>query len=364
MLKTSPAVFAVGNNYQIMVELQNEALMSVKIGGKTYYDESNGIMNSLSPVHSVSVPMEALNNSKEYTVCIRPLIERKPYFTETKELIEFNYKFSPIPENNIRAYHISDAHNQIDNPVKAAKAFGDIDLLILNGDIIDHSGSPEKFTNIYEICAMLTKGSVPVIFSRGNHDMRGNFAEKFADYTPNQHRNTYYTFRLGHIWGMILDCGEDKMDDDKEYGFTVACHSFRERQTEYIKEVIENSHREYEDTDVKTRLVISHIPFTQQLEPPFNIEKSIYSEWALLLKENIKPDLMICGHTHKYGINYVGGKNDHLGQPCTMVVASEPQPERFIGCGFIFSNDKIEITFTDSLGNTLSSEIISNPMQL
>ena len=359
MLKTAPAVFAVGNTYQIMVEVQNESLMSVKIGDKTYYDESNGIMNSLSPLHRVTVPMEVLDNAKEYTVCIRPLVERKPYFTETKELIEFNYQFSPVPPKNIRAYHISDAHNQIDNPVKAAKTFGNIDFLILNGDIIDHSGSPEKFSNIYEICATLTNGSIPVIFSRGNHDMRGNFAEKFANYTPSQFGNTYYTFRLGSIWGMLLDCGEDKIDDHDAYGFTIACHTFRERQTEYINNVIRNAQREYAADDIKTRLVIAHNPFTQQLADPFNIEEDIYREWASLLKEHIKPDLMICGHTHKHGVNYVGGQNDHLGQPCTMVVASEPQPERFIGCGFIFNDDTIEIVFTDSLGNTLSSEIVN-----
>ena len=359
MLKTSPAIFAVGNTYQIMVELEIEALMSVKIADKIYYDESNGIMNSLSPLHSVSVPMEALNKAKEYTVCVRPLIARRPYFSQTKEPVEFNYSFAPIPENNIRAYHISDAHNQIENPVKAAKAFGNIDFLILNGDIIDHSGSPEKFSNIYEICAKITNGSVPVIFSRGNHDMRGNFAEKFADYTPNQHKNTYYTFKLGSIWGMLLDCGEDKMDDHAEYGFTVACHSFRERQTEYIKDVINNSQKEYASDDVKTRIVISHNPFTKQLSAPFNIEEDIYRQWASLLKENVNPDLMICGHTHKCGINYVGGQLDQLGQPCTMVIGSEPQPDRFIGCGFIFNDDTIEIVFTDSLGNTVSSEILN-----
>jgi len=358
MLKTSPAVFAVGNTYQIMVEVQQESLMSVKIADTVYYDESNGIMNSLSPLHSVKVPMEALDDAKEYTVCIRPLIARKPYFTETKELLEFHYTFHPIPENNIRAYHISDAHNQIDAPVKAAKAFGNLDFLILNGDIIDHSGSPEKFANIYEICSLLTNGSVPVIFSRGNHDMRGKFAEKFADYTPNQYGNTYYTFRLGSIWGMLLDCGEDKVDDSKEYGFTVACHSFRERQTEFIKDVIKHAQREYTAADVKTRLVISHNPFTQRLEDPFYIEESIYREWASLLREHVKPDLMICGHTHEYGINHVGGHYDDLGQPCPVVVASEPQPERFIGCGFVFHDDKTEIVFTDSLGNTLSSETI------
>lgn len=358
MLKTCPAVFAVGNHYQIMVEVQSESLMSVKIGDKTYYDESNGIMNSLSPIHRITVPMQVLEHAKEYTICIRPIIERKPYFTQTKDPLEFCFKFNPVPPNHIRAYHISDAHNQIDNPVKAAETFGNIDLLILNGDVIDHSGNPEKFANIYEICALLTKGTVPVIFSRGNHDMRGNFAEKFADYTPSNYKNTYYTFKLGSIWGMILDCGEDKDDTHSEYGFTVACHSFRERQTEFIKEVIDNAQKEYAASDVKTRLVIAHNPFTQQFKSPFNIETDIYREWASLLKKHIKPDLMICGHTHKYGINYVGSVNDCLGQPCPVVIGSEPQADRFIGCGFIINDEQIEVKFTDSLGNTLSRETL------
>lgn len=32
MLKTSPAVFAVGTDYQIMVEVEKEALMYVNVG--------------------------------------------------------------------------------------------------------------------------------------------------------------------------------------------------------------------------------------------------------------------------------------------------------------------------------------------
>ncbi|MBQ1951031.1 MAG: metallophosphoesterase [Clostridia bacterium] len=358
MLKTSPAVFAVGNQYQIMVETTSECLMSVKIGENTYFDESNGIMNSLSPLHRVSVPMQALDNAKEYTVCMRPIIERKPYFTKTQEPQEFAFAFRPIPQKNIRAYHIADAHNQIERPVKAAKAFGNIDLLILNGDVIDHSGNPEKFANIYEICSLLTSGAIPVIFSRGNHDMRGNFAERFADYTPNQHGNTYYTFRLGSIWGMLLDCGEDKVDTNSEYGFTVACHHFRERQTEYIKAVIADAEKEYAAPGVKTRLIISHNPFTQKLMAPFDIEEDIYREWASLLKEHVKPNLMVCGHTHKYGVSFVGGENDNYGQPCPVVIASEPQPDRFIGCGFIINGTQTDVVFTDSDGNTLSKETL------
>lgn len=358
MIKTSPAVFAVGNTYQIMVEVNGEALVSVKVGEKIYFDETNGIINSLSPIHRVKVPIEKLNEAGVYRLYIRPVVERRPYGTITDEAIEFNYKFNPLPKENIRAYHISDAHNSVEWPVKAAEAFGDIDLLILNGDIISHSGDPEKFSNLYEICSAITKGSIPVIFSRGNHDMRGRFAERFADYTPNHQGNTYYTFRLGSLWGIVLDCGEDKDDSHAEYGLTVACHPFRERQTEFIKSVIENAHKEYEQAGIETRLIIAHNPFTQQLDPPFNIESEIYSEWASLLKKHVKPDLMICGHTHKHGIHPIGGEKDHLGQPCPVIIASEPLKEGFLGCGFIINKTHIEAVWTDSHGNTLSKEII------
>lgn len=358
MIKTSPAVFAVGDRYQIMVEVQSPSLMSVRVGQQTYYDETNGIMNSLSPIHRVQVPMEVLDEAKTYTLCIRPLVERKPYFSTTEDMVEFSYEFHPVPAENIRAYHISDAHNRIDEPVKAAQTFGRIDLLILNGDVINHSGSPEKFSNIYEICAALTGGCVPVVFSRGNHDMRGNFAEKFADYTPNRQGNTYYTFKVGSIWGMLLDCGEDKPDDHPEYGFTVACHGFRERQTAYIRSVIENAEKEYAHPDVKTKLVIAHAPFTRRYDPPFDIETDIYRQWTALLGEYIRPDLILSGHTHRHGIDHVGGEHDHLGQPCTVVIASEPREDRFIGCGFVFEDAQIRAEFTDSLGNTLSKTII------
>ena len=105
--------------------------------------------------------------------------------------------------------------------------------MVLNGDIQDDSSKLENFNTIFEIAARLTNGEKPVVFSRGNHDMRGACAELFPDYTPTDNGNTYYTFRLGSIWGMVLDSGEDKDDSYKEYGHLVCCHGFRERQIEF-----------------------------------------------------------------------------------------------------------------------------------
>lgn len=357
-----PAIFAVDKYYQIMIPCESACLFYVKVRDKCYYDESNGIMCSKNEVHRVMVPMRELDEAGEYTVCIRPIIERKPYFTKTEDVLENTYKFYPVPETNIRAYHISDAHNLIKEPVKAANTFGDIDFLILNGDVIDHSGDPSKFINIYQLCSLLMKGERPSVFSRGNHDLRGNYAEKFADYTPSHLGNTYYSFRLGNIWGLLIDCGEDKNDDHPEYGFTVACHSFRERQTDFLKKIIDNKENEYASEDIKYKILISHNPFTHSLEAPFDIEKDTFSLWTKLLRDNVKPEVMICGHLHELSVYDTENTDWHTnGGICPVVVGSTVRTKinpYFAGCGYIFSEDEIKLVFTDSNGKILKEETL------
>ena len=360
MLLTNPCVFAAGDTYQIFVPVKKASVMWVKIGDKCYYDESNGIMCSRSKIHRVEIPTVELDKAKEYTICIRPIIIRKAYFSKTRKVLEKTYKFYPIPENNIRAYHIADAHNYIEEPIKAAETFGNIDFLILNGDVIEDSSNPKNFMNIFVIGSRLTKGEKPIIFSRGNHDLRGNFAEMFVEYTPTHLGNTYYSFRLGNIWGILLDCGEDKSDDHAEYGHTVACHVFRERQSDFIKNIIENKEREYEAEGVKHKFVISHNAFVHRYQPPFDIEQDLFAEWSKLLRENVKPEVMICGHAHELNVYYPENSAWNTnGSICPVVIGSaikKKKPVYFAGCGYVFNDENIEIVFTDSNGETLKKE--------
>ncbi len=357
MLKTAPTVFAVGNEYQIMVSVNTPCLFRVTVGNHSYYDHSNGILRSMSDLHRVHVPMDELDRTKAYTVYVRPIIERKPYFTETEEECAYRFAFRPVPAKYVRAYHISDAHNRIEAPLQAANAFGNIDLLILNGDILDHAGDPSKFDNVYTLCSAITKGEFPVVFSRGNHDMRGNFAEAFAQYTPNDHGATYYRFRLGSIWGVVLDCAEDKPDDHAEYGHTVVCHAFRKQQTAFLKELIQHADTEYQAEGVDTRLVICHNPFVKAYEPPFDIEHEVYSEWASLLSEHIQPHAMLCGHLHQTYVQEYGEERD-IPFPCPLIVGSRPDGECFTGCGVVFNDNNIEVVFTDDSGQISETEII------
>ncbi len=355
MLKYAPAVFAVGKSYQIMVPVTVNSLFRIKVGDRYFYDEQNGIMCSLRLVHRVTVPAELLDKEKKYTVCERELIDRKPYFPESREEVETEFEFSPLPEDGIRMYHIADTHNLVQEPVRAAEIYGDIDLLIMNGDIPDDSGDVSNFDSVYQIADMITHGRIPIVFARGNHDMRGYHAEEIADYTPNQSGNTYYSVRVGSLWFLVLDSGEDKDDSSPEYGHTVACRQFRERQIDFIKEIIENSEREYAAEGVKHRLLLCHNPFTHQIAPKYSIDEDVFIKWAQLIRESIKPELMICGHLHELAIGEVGGKYDRLGQPCPLVIGSDRSKnadpvKMHAGAGIELSDECATVVFTDSNG--------------
>ncbi len=364
MFELNPAVFAVGKEYQIMIPVECETTMWVRIGDRTYYDASNGVLRSNSFVHNVTVPMEVLDEAGAYTIYLCELMERKPYFTEAKEPEAKEFSFRPVKGLGARAYHLADTHNSVAEPVVAVRAYGDIDFLILNGDIPDHCGREQNVLNIFRLVSALTGGNIPTVFSRGNHDMRGKYAERFADYTPCQNGNSYYTFRLGSLWGLILDCGEDKPDGNVEYGPTICCHDFRMRQTEFIKQVIANASQEYEAEDVEYRMVICHNPFTKRYQAPFNIEEDTYAEWTALLREYIKPQVILSGHLHKTVIFEPGCEEDAYGQPCSVVVGNNKQVDKetgtvyYVGAGLEFTKAGLEVTFTDSQGQRQNSVLV------
>lgn len=355
----TPAVFAVKQEYHIMMYVSEPSLMWVQVGDKKYYDEANGILRSNTQVHRAIVPMEELNAAGAYTVCLRKVIERKPYYPEIEETQEYTYEFCPVPlEEPVRAYHIADTHNWVEGPVAAAKAYGDIDFLIFNGDIPDHSGCIENCVTIYEIASKVAEGRIPIVFARGNHDMRGLLAERFCELTPTDNGKSYYTFRLGNIWGMILDCGEDKVDENGEYGGTICCHAFRERQTVFIQGVIARAKEEYSADDVKYRMVIAHHPFTVKQRAPFDIEEELYGEWASLIAKNIRPTLMLSGHMHYLDIVRPGNEKDLYGQQFPVVVGSaiKANHEYYAGAGLMFDEADTVVTFTDCLGETVREE--------
>ena len=356
---THPAVFAVGEDYQIMIPTEAEVIVKIRVGDKLYYDDYMGIIRSHTTMHKVTLPMFALDCAGGYTVVYRKMIERLAYFPTSEEEIEVYYSFKPLPEEgDIRIFHISDAHNLRTQPVNACRNFGDIDLLILNGDIPDEASAPEKYMTIYEIASDVTEGTLPIVCSRGNHDNRGMYSENIADYLPTEGGRTYYTFSLGRIFGLVLDCGEDKDDSHKAYGSTVCFHDFRERETAELQRMAEAG--ELYAPDKKYRLCICHIPFTNMSRKPFDIEDEIYTEWSRITREYLKPQLLIYGHEHVAEIWRKGERHDTRGQACDAVIGGYPMfrsagydETGYTGAGIVLSDNKAHISFVNSFDEVI-----------
>lgn len=355
-LKTAPAVFAVGNEYQIMVPVKSDLLLWVSVGNEIFYDHVGGVMRSAVPVHRVSVPMALLDGEGAYTVHYRKIIERTPYFPTSEEEVCATYPFRPVPTGApIHIYHLADTHGHFDLPAAAGAYFGDdLDLLILNGDIPNHSGDLANFDLIYQLCEALTAGQRATVFSRGNHDMRGLFAEKLVDYTPHVAGKSYFTFRVGSLWGMVLDAGEDKPESHEAYGFTNVCHVLRREQTAFIKGVIENADTEYAAKGVLHRMVVAHSPFTFKFKEPFNIEEDVYLEWTELLAAHVKPDLLLSGHTHRCEVREAGGELDKSGAIPVVVgsklLREEKRLTHFSGAALVLDEAGVGVKFTDATG--------------
>ena len=334
MLYRDPCVYLVEEEYQIVFNAEEKGVAWVEIGGESWRDSQGGLMRSETLVHRVSVPQAALDAAGAYTVCFRALPERRPYFPELGVEERYPYCFQPAPENGaLRILLMADTHSMVEEPTAAAAAAGDFDLLALCGDIPAESKQLSDIRAIFDVTSDVTHGEKPVIFAQGNHDYRGRLATELGEYVGRREGCSWYTFRIGPVWCVVLDCGEDKLDSQVEYGGTICCHAFRLRETAFLRRVIANAKDEYEAPGVRLRLVVAHNPFSQVLEPPFDIEQDLYREWCQLIKESIHPQLMLCGHIHRRYISLPGSQYDQLGQPCPMIVCSEVKDGRFTFCG-------------------------------
>ena len=112
LLKIHPTVCPVGKNYQIMVITWADALVSVRVGNKVYYNHSNGIRISTAGVHRFCVPMSVLDKEKSYTVITQAMIERCPYYPRTAEAVETKYNFRPVEKTeDIKLCRIWETHS-------------------------------------------------------------------------------------------------------------------------------------------------------------------------------------------------------------------------------------------------------------
>jgi len=293
----NPTVYAVGTDYQIVWSTSAPATGTVKVGRVTYFDEYAGSLRSGETVHKVTVPMAALDEEMSYEIASVHYLYRGPYSGIEGAHVHKTFAFVPVDVGDgLDYYTLSDVHEYRRAAAKAAAWFGsDLDFLVLAGDISSTYESVEDLEFIGKLAYDVTKGEKPVVFARGNHDVKGAAADRLDRYVgATEEGDFYYTFSFDKVAGVVLDLGEDHADTWWEFYGTADYDSYRDRQTAFLEDLLASG--SFEDPDKEYRLAVCHMPIAYVEENGFLTDVKV--AWTELL-DLLGIDVVVSGHIHE-----------------------------------------------------------------
>ena len=287
-------VYAVEDDYQIVFSTSDSAICWVEIGGQNYYDLYAGSMRSADKVHKVTVPQAVLDAAGGYTTCAKQMIYRGPFGGYTGKTISRSYNIRPVDSSDgLNHIALIDVHEALDAAVAAATVRKDTDFIILLGDLVSMVETERDAQLANELAYGITKGEIPVIYARGNHEIKGEFAEVLYKYVGSLNQEYSYTVTLGEdeVFAVVLDMGEDHEDDYWEYYGTAQFDLYRAAQTEMLEEILEKG----DYANYRYRMMLCHIPVVY-VDKNGNFE-DFRNDWTALLNE-MELDIGLSGHKH------------------------------------------------------------------
>ena len=296
-IKRGPVVYAVGDEYQIVFTTRARSRAWVEAGGQSFYDTYAGYDRSETRVHKISVPMDVLDQAEDYRIFARTMILRGGYWALQGLLYSQSVPWRPVDESDgIQYYCVSDGHGFCRPSAEAAGYFGDsLDFVIINGDVMSFLERRADLEMPLRIGWEITGGSRPVVFARGNHETKGIVADRLYRYVGTSGEDFFYEFRLGSLWGVVLDLGEDHPDPWYEFYGAARFDDYRRSQTAFLDGLITDAENSFDAPGISHRILVCHIPVNfMNEENPF--EKA-QREWISRL-ERMSLDLALYGHRH------------------------------------------------------------------
>jgi predicted phosphodiesterase len=164
------------------------------------------------------------------------------------------------------------------------------DFLVHTGDAFHWIDSEEHlFRNWLEPTIAGLGPSRPLMYARGNHELRGPFARELFGYVPAIEGRYYYARDAGPVHLVIVDTAEDKPDDTNVYALLNRTSPYRAAELEWLRDHFKSSPRV---RSAPFRVIAMHQP-----------------RWGWLADGN-QPwidaantagvDLVIAGHNHRF----------------------------------------------------------------
>lgn len=213
----------------------------------------------------------------------------------------FAFRTFPAAGGECSLVVLNDIHGRADYMTRLCKAidFSGVDCVVFNGDMSSSVESREQlFKDYLDASTALFATRTPILFTRGNHETRGVYADNLSDYFPARNGLFYGLYRLGDVCVVLLDCGEDKPDDHPEYNALADYDAYREEECAWLRQAV----RSEEFRSASARIVVLHIP---PAADGWHGNTHLNALFVPVLNE-AGVDVMLCGHDHNYSFRPAG----------------------------------------------------------
>lgn len=234
-----------------------------------------------------------------YRVCVVDLLMKHAYEFHTGDTLCTPFYQFRTPEVNSTDFTCLIFNDLHDNQATYAFLLDTLykegisaDFIVFNGDCL-----PEPYDRnhamrmIHSLADPIGGAERPIFFIRGNHEIRNFYSAGMHSLIGYPNDKTYGGFSWGDTRFMVLDCGEDKPDDHREYAGFNDFSRLRAEETEFIMRELKSPAFK----KAKRRILLSHIPVfgnDDKYQP-------CRDAWAPLLQS--QPfDVAIFAHTHRF----------------------------------------------------------------
>ena len=139
------------------------------------------------------------------------------------------------------------------------------DLFVLNGDVNSAFQPKEVINGPLKLLQEYGSASKPILYVRGNHELRGPFADRFLDYFACSNGTTNDLLRYGDTAFLILDSWEDKPSETPGHPYCKwnLDKRFLEEQKQWFASAIQQDAW----LSAKRRIVLCHAAAYSHFDP-------------------------------------------------------------------------------------------------
>ena len=267
------------------------------IDGQAEFNES---------IHKIRLDNLTPGQTYYYRVCSQEILQYKAYskiFGHTAKSEFYSFTMPDAETDSFTAVIFNDLHQRktvFETLLKQVEKV-DYDFVVFNGDCID---DPANHNQATRFISLLTEGvhgdRIPTFFIRGNHEIRNAYSiglRKHFDYVGGK---TYGAFNWGDTRIVMLDCGEDKTDDHREYSGLNDFTQLRNEQVSFLLKELKS--KSFKKAD--KRILIHHIPL-------YGCGNLCWDLWEPLLRK-APFHVAINAHTHRFAHHPKGSLKNYF----------------------------------------------------